>query len=149
MIPGLRARHEEVVKPRQTHGVLVIDEAAPVRNSLGEILKKLGADGESLRILSCREDALFAFRQERPRMVFTELVGSRPELGLAMVLEMLELAPETKIILVTAEDPDGPIVRAAVRAGVFAVVEKPLRHEKIRHVLMEVENEEGGIERLR
>lgn len=150
MIPALGGTHdmpaEAAARPSR---VLVLDEAVPVRNALAEILHKLGFPVADLEQASTAEEALAAFRREVPHVVFAELVGVHPEDGLEVIHEMLERAPGVRVVLVTAEARDSPEVRAAVRAGVFAIVEKPLRHEKIRQVLADLAAEEGGIERFR
>lgn len=129
--------------------VLVCDEALPIRRKLQEILHRAGIAGTEMRIADNAEKAMEIFALDHPDVVFTELVGEDAQAGLAMVLEMLSLDPQVRIVLVTAEAEDSAVVRAAVRAGVFAVVPKPLRHEKVRHVLADIDSEEGGIERFR
>lgn len=149
MIPAMGGREVSASEARGPARILVVDEAVPVRNVLIEILRKLGmAEGEVWQASSA-EEALALFKRESPTIVFTELVGVRPEDGLEVVHEMLDRAPTIKIVLVSAEARDSAEVRAAIRAGVFAFIEKPLRHEKIRQVMQELQAEEGGIERLR
>lgn len=135
---------------RSGHGLLlVLDEAVPVRTALLEILQKLGTPGGHILQAATSAEALALFAEQRPHVVFAELVGVHPEDGLEVILEMLDREPSTRVVLVTAEPREGPEVRAAIRAGVFALVEKPLRHEKIRQVLQDLQAEEGGIERFR
>lgn len=130
-------------------GYLVLEEAQPVRNQLREILAKLGIPAEDIAFAATGQEALAHFGDAHPYVVFAELVGVHPEEGLEIVHEMLERAPEARVVLVTAEPRDSPEVRAAVRAGVFAVIEKPLRAEKVRAALQDLHNEESKIERLR
>ena len=129
--------------------VLVIDESLPIRNKLVEILQKMGSVGGRIIQAASEDEALANFREHRPRLVFTELIGVHPEDGLEVIHAMLEIDPATRVVLVSAEPRESPEIRAAVRAGVFAYVEKPLRYEKIRAVLADLEAEEGGIERFR
>lgn len=151
MIPALGAgsgstEAPEAVAPSR---VLILDEALPVRRTLVEILHKLGIADTDIEETSSPEEALASFRRDPPHVVFAELVGVHPEDGLEVIHEMLDRAPNAKIVLVSAEARDSPEVRAAIRAGVFAFIEKPLRHEKIRQVMQDLAAEEGGIERLR
>lgn len=148
MIPGV-ARQEPAEVVGAAQRVLVVDEALPVRRKLAEILARAGLDADQVRAAASGEEGLEAFVLHRPDVVFTELVGKDPEAGLAMVLEMLRIDPHARIVLLTAEPPESPLVRTAVRSGVFAVVPKPLRHDKIRQLLSEIEAEDGGIERFR
>jgi DNA-binding NtrC family response regulator len=150
MIPSLGSRPDEASRGRQrARRVLVVDEAPPVVRALVEALQKLGVPREDVRIAMGAHEALDAFRKDPPDVVFAELVGTRPEDGLEVVHEMLDAAPHVKVVLVTAEPRDSPEVRAAIRAGAFAFIEKPLRHDKIRQVMQDLESEEGGIERFR
>ena len=153
MIPSLGGRpdegregRKERVRPRR---VLVVDEALPVVRAIVEALLKTGISREDVRVAMGAQDALESFHKDPPDVVFAELVGARPEDGLEIIHEMLESFPEVKIVLVTAEARDSAEVRAAIRAGVFAFIEKPLRHDKIRAVMQDLESEEGGIERFR
>ncbi len=151
MIPQLRAKesgsHDTVtLKIRK---VLVIDEALPIRRTILDALHKLGINASEVVTVANAEDALEAFVQVKPTLVFTEFVGEILEEGRALVCEMLAIDPHVRVVLVTAEARDSPVVRAAIRCGAFAYLEKPLRHEKIRQVISEIEAETGGIERFR
>lgn len=150
MIPALgHAASEHEGKGRQQGVVLVLDESLPVRLKMVEILHKLGTPDPNIVQATTAEEALAAFRQHRPMLVFAELIGVHPEDGLDILHEMLEVEPTARIVLVTSEPRESAEVRAAIRAGVFAYVEKPLRHEKIRAIIADLEAEEGGIERFR
>lgn len=133
----------------QLRKILIVDEALPVRRKLLETLHRAGIPIAQIHQATGADAALETFVREHPTLVMAELVGDDPQQGLDMVLEMLQIDPQARIVLMTAEDARSPMVRAAVKAGVFAVVEKPLRHEKIRAVMAEIESEEGGIERFR
>lgn len=128
--------------------VLVVDDALPIVRKLTEILHRSGVRAADLKVASEPDAAVEIFAREHPPLVFCELIGQATE-GLDMIAEMLQIDPQARIVLLTAEDPDGPLVRRAVRLGVFAVVPKPLRHEKIRAVMAEMEAEDGGVDRLR
>ena len=150
MIPAIGGAQRDDAQAAPTSSrILIVDEALVVRNTLVEILRKLGVPMEDVEQATSADEALAAFRRDPPHVVFAELVGVHPEDGLEVVHEILERAPTAKVVLVTAEPRDSPEVRAAIRAGVFALVEKPLRHEKIRQVLQDLQAEEGGVERLR
>lgn len=150
MIPGLTrdAAAPETVSLRLRR-VLLVDEALPIRRKMLEVLHRAGLHGTQVQSVETAEKALEVFARDHPTLVFTEFVGKGEREGLGMILEMLDVDPQAKIVLLTAEDPESPLVRQAVRAGVFAVVRKPIRHEKIRQVLGEIEADEGGIERFR
>ena len=133
------------------HGVptfLIVDESPTIRTLTTEILQKLGHSESSVTLAGSPADALEAFDRVRPAVVFAELDFDGAD-GLAAALEMLARDPHVKLVIFTAEGRDAPRVRRAVRAGAFAVVEKPLRHDKLRAVMADLQMEEGGIERLR
>ena len=140
--PGQEARE----RPRS---VLVVEEAVPVVRALLEALVKSGVRRDDVRVALGAQEALESFRKEPPDVVFAEFVGARPEDGLEVILEMLDSAPHVKVVLLTAEARESPEVRAAIRAGAFAFIEKPLRQDKVRQVMQDLESEEGGIERFR
>lgn len=151
MIPALgpSSLGSEARSPLDHGTVLVVDESLPVRAKLVEVLEKLGTAGGKILQATTPEEALAAFRAHRPQVVFAELIGVHPEDGLEVIHAMLDIDPATRVVLVSAEPRESAEVRAAVRAGVFAVIEQPLRAEKVRHVLQELEGEESAIERLR
>jgi len=154
MIPGIeRNPREASAAPREPPVdaglILVIDESVPIRRKLVEILQKMGTSTGRVIEATTGDEALAAFRQHRPRVVFAEFVGVHPEDGLEIIHEILDIEPATRVVLVTAEPRESAEVRAALRAGVFAYIEKPLRYEKIRGALADLEAEEGGIERFR
>jgi CheY-like chemotaxis protein len=152
MIPALGRDAASPAKEEQVRlagAILVVDESLPVRLKMAEILGKIGTAGEQLLQATTGEEALAAFRAHHPSIIFAELIGVHPEDGLDVLHQMLEEDPAARIVLMTAEPRDSAEVRAAIRAGVVAYVEKPLRHEKIRAVLADLEAEEGGIERFR
>ena len=149
MIPGIeRVSSAPGTVTVAVRKVLVVDEALPVRRKLLDILHRAGVPASEVKMAEHAEEALAIFALEHPTLVFCELVGEASR-GLEMVLEMLTVDPQSKIVLVTAEDPASPLVRQAIRAGVFGVILKPLRHEAIRSILAELGSEEGGIERFR
>jgi DNA-binding NtrC family response regulator len=148
MIPGMERDGRVETHSLSLRKVLIVDEALPVRRKLIEILHRAGVGTHEVYTAETAEKALETFVAEHPPLVFCEFVGEA-SCGLEMILEMLTLAPQTKLVLVTAEDPHSTLVRQAIRAGVFSVVRKPLRHETIRAVMAEIEAEEGGIERFR
>jgi PleD family two-component response regulator len=130
--------------------ILVVDDALPIRRKLAEILQRSGSGMQvAVHEATTPGAALDQFDALKPKVVLAELIGASADEGLEVILEMLRRDPSVRIILVTAEPADSPYVRRAVRVGVFAVVQKPLRHEKIRQALQELSSEDGGIDRLR
>lgn len=133
--------------PRRT--VLVVDESATIRVLAQEILAKLGYRGDAVDAVRLPREALARIGQPGgPSVVLMELDFEQED-GLPCALEMLERDPHLKLIVLTAEGTTCERVRRVVRAGAFAVLEKPLRHDKVRAVIADLDMEEGGIERVR
>ena len=132
----------------RTPRVLVVDESLPIRRKLLETLHRANIAARHVTLTTNAEEALEAFAKLHPTLVLCELVGE-PDDGFAMIDEMLSIDPLAKIVLVTAEDPSSAIVRKAVRRGVFALVSKPLRDEKSRQALLDIEQEESAVVRIR
>lgn len=148
MIPGIEVVPNAETLTLRVRKVLVVDEALPVRRKLLDILHRAGVPASEVHMATSSDEALEIFALQNPTLVLCELVGD-PTRGLGMILEMLSIDPHAKVVLVTAEDASSAPVRQAIRAGVFGVLQKPLRHEMVRNLLAEIDSEEGGIERFR
>lgn len=129
--------------------VLILDESPTILRQLQEILVKLRVREGEIVQATTPDDALAYFAGQPPELVFAEFIGTHNEDGLEIIHEMLDRSPHTRVVLCTAETRDCPEVKAALRAGIFAYVEKPLRYEKIRQVLADLDDEKRGVERLR
>lgn len=137
----------EPIHPALGRAALVFEASPAARKALLDSLRKLGIPPEETAIATTLDEAFHAFTAEAPRLVFMELPDTAG--GIEALEEMLSRRPEARIVLVTGESRDSPGIRRAVRAGVFAVVDKPLRSERLRQVLSELEAEESSIERLK
>ena len=125
--------------------VLVLDESDAVRAKLADALAERGLRA-ILAATPAEADARLA--EGEPDLVLLELLGE-PAAGLALLDRALAAHPRAPFVLVTAEGPESPLVRRAVRMGVFAVLHKPLRRDELRRVLDEVEAERGDLVQLR
>ncbi|HWH07721.1 MAG TPA: response regulator [Candidatus Thermoplasmatota archaeon] len=125
--------------------VLVLDESDAVRAKLGDVLAERGLP--SVAGASPREAEILLGAQE-PRLVFLEFLGETAA-GFDLLDRALARHPRAPFVLVTAEPPESPLVRRAVRMGVFAVLHKPLRRDDVRRVLDEAEAERADLVRLR
>lgn len=120
---------------------MIVDEALSVRLRLMQMLEQMGFHRSRLTEASSVADVLGALDRGKPRLIFTEFLGIHPIDGLDLIHEILERAPLTNVVLVTSEPKDSPDVREAVRKGVFAVIEKPLRPEDLRRVMDAVDED--------
>lgn len=136
-------------RPRRVRA-LVLEESASVQHTLLTILRRLGYRDDDVALATTHEEALawFADAAAAPEIVFAEFLGVHAEDGLDTIHEMLDRAPGLHLVLVTAEPPDAPEVRAALRAGAFAYVEKPVRQEKIRKAIDDAKDSAADIQRI-
>lgn len=141
-------RRGPIVADRPARRVLVVDEAGAVRAKLVNVLEEAEATEVEVVTAGTAAEGLAHLRAQLPRVVFTDLAGDSPEAGLRTILEVLKDHPALPIVLVTAEPRESPLVREAVRMGVFAVLHKPLRNDAIRAVVAELETEESGVARF-
>src|SRR5689334_14055612 len=97
-------------------------------------LQRLGVPVAGILIASTRQDAVRMFKEHQPPVVFIDM-----NLGLGLgdeaAQEILALVPTTKVVVVTGIDPGHPRVRDVVSAGAYAVIEKPVRLDRLREVL--------------
>ena len=95
-------------------------------------------DGYDVSFAENREDAIDQFRAVEPQIVTVDL-GLPPdpdgaEEGLATVGEILSLAPETKVIVVTGNEDRGNALRA-IRIGAYDFYQKPIDAEILRLIV--------------
>lgn len=99
----------------------------------------LRAEGYPVRPAMDRPSALHAFAQPAPTPLALIDLGLPPEAstmseGLALIDEILAIAPQTKIIVLTGQDEDAAAF-AAVRRGAFDFLVKPTSLPAIRQAL--------------
>lgn len=117
-----------------------------MRARIGDALRARGVAG--VVEAATPEDADAALAAGEPGIVFMEFLGS-PEEGARRVVDAMQRHPRAAVVLVTAEPPESPLVRRAVRMGAFAVLHKPLRGDDVRRALDAVEAESDDLVRLR
>ena len=101
--------------------LLIVDDDATVRESLGEALSEAGYD---VRTAEDAARALAALATRAPDVVLTDV--RMPGLdGLELLRLLRERSPGVQVILMTAYD-DMPTVAAAMRQGATDFLVKPL-----------------------
>lgn len=115
-------------------------------------------DGFEVTLASDRREALAQVRRHRPGVVTLDL-GLPPDPGgvsegLATLAEIIELAPQTKVIVVTGND-DRPHALKAIELGAYDFYAKPIDAGTLTLVveraqrLYELESENRRLQRLR
>jgi diguanylate cyclase (GGDEF)-like protein/PAS domain S-box-containing protein len=104
--------------------ILIADDEAQIREVLHELLE---ADYECVEVSSA-EEALAVVRQENFELVLSDIMMGGIT-GLEMVPQVLELAPDTVVIMISGEQNIESAIEA-LRAGAFDYITKPfdLRH---------------------
>jgi signal transduction histidine kinase/DNA-binding response OmpR family regulator len=101
--------------------VLIVDDEAPVRALLAEILMKAGYE---VLQASDGEEVEEAVRERAPGIVITDLVMPRKE-GIETIAEIRRLAPEAKIIAISGAF-GGRLLNIATHLGANAALAKPI-----------------------
>jgi len=113
--------------------VLYVEDNPTLLYKAGELLKKffshidLALDGEK---------GLELFKKQHHSIVITGINMPKMD-GLTMAQQMQTLAPQTKIIIVSASTDKQMLVKS-IELGVFRFLEKPLNPKELSHALNEV-----------
>ncbi|HKR00557.1 MAG TPA: EAL domain-containing protein [Pyrinomonadaceae bacterium] len=110
--------------------ILIADDEAQIREVLHELL---GADYECREVASA-EEALQVLRTESFNLVLSDIMMGGIT-GLEMVPQVLELSPDTAVIMISGEQNIESAIQA-LRAGAFDYITKPF---DLRHVEAAVE----------
>ena len=107
--------------------VLIVDDNASTREMLGIILRTAGHE-----ILGEAEDgksALKAFVELRPEVVLLDIIMPGIS-GIVVLEEMRRIAPEVKVIMLTAVDQD-EVTTELARKGAAAIVFKSFSQDDL------------------
>ena len=107
--------------------IVILDDNA---GSLDLLSTALARDGLTIYTASRPSEALALVRQHHPQLVLTDLV--MPEMtGLAVLNRIMEIAPATDVVLMTAHYTTETAVQA-IRSGAADYLEKPIRLPVLR-----------------
>ena len=107
--------------------VLVVDDDAPIRDSLEKILKR---DGYTVLTAAGGESALEVIRQQPVNLILTDLKMPKMD-GLQLLKAAKILSPEIEVIVMTAYGEVDSAVKA-MREGAYHFIQKPLKRAEIR-----------------
>lgn len=129
---------------------LLVDDSATVRYMLATALKRAAPAGTPVDIAEANttESALDSFRAERPDVVFLDMVMDGDVTGPIILDKILALDPTARIVLLTGLPPTDENVIRSVSDGAFAYIQKPVRGEAIRGVLMDLQMESSATRRI-
>ena len=110
--------------------ILVVDDE---QGLLRLFRKALQAEGRTILTAPNGRDALAIFRAERPELVILDL--RLPDLdGMVILKEMMELGPETSVIILTAHGNTNTTIQA-MRLGAYDYITKPFDLLKVKIIV--------------
>jgi DNA-binding response OmpR family regulator len=115
---------------------LVIDDSESVRVLLARMLKVLGFDDVDQACSAMEALKIFSDKMVASRAPIILLDINLPDLsGDIVARKILGLNPNSKIILVTAEDRTEELTMDVIRQGAYGYIQKPIRLSVLRDVL--------------
>jgi two-component system NtrC family response regulator len=137
----------------ETRKLLIVDDDTGIQRQL-----RWSFEGYDVEVAGDREEAIARFRAEVPPVVTVDL-GLPPDPdntdeGFAIVDEILRLAPETKVIVVTGQDEREHALKA-IRMGAYDFYRKPINSDELALIvdrayhLYELEEENRRLLRTR
>ncbi len=106
--------------------VLVVDDDAPIRDSLERILKR---DGYAIQTAADGESALEIIRHQPVNLILADLRMPNMD-GLQLLKAVKILSPEIEVVLMTAYG-EVDIAVQAMQAGAYHFIQKPLKRSEI------------------
>lgn len=128
--------------------VLVVDDAPPVRMLLRSYLGKLGVREETITLAQDGEEGIAAFDAVSPDLVFVDIEMPKKN-GEETATYMLGKRPDLRVIVMTAVEESDVRVKQLRSWGVFAVLAKPVRLERVREVMDLIAEEHQNVQRIR
>lgn len=128
--------------------VLIVDDAPPVRMLLRSYLGKLGIRDDAITLAQDGEEGIAAFDAGSPDLVFVDIEMPKKG-GEETATYMLGKRPDLRVIVMTAVEESDARVKQLRSWGVFAVLPKPVRLERVRELLDLIEEEQRNVQRIR
>ena len=114
--------------------VLIVDDSLIIRNSIKNWLVDL--DLEIIGTAANGKEAVKMVDSERPDIVTMDI--TMPEMdGLTALEEILKIAPDTNVIIVSAL-ADRETALAAIKNGAASFILKPFNKEELEEVFQEI-----------
>ena len=118
---------------REKRKLLVVDDDTGIQRQL-----RWSFEGYNVEVAGDRDEALARFRNEMPAVCTVDLGlppdPDSPDEGFLIVEEMLRLAPETKIIVVTGQDDHENALRA-IGKGAYDFYHKPINSAELAMII--------------
>lgn len=126
---------------------LIVDDSPVICTTLRKMLAKLDVDDEFIETATSGEEALEAFHEGEPDVVFMDIQmpGMDGEETAAM---MMTENPEMRVIVVTGMGSEDPRVKNLRSLGAFQILEKPVHTDDVAKVVRLLDREESGAGRI-
>jgi len=125
--------------------ILIIDDALTIVLLIKEFLKKLGY--ENVQYSQKGSEGVELFREmvqsgKEPVVLLDFNLGDTT--GLEILTQLLEIKPNSKVIMETASDKQEDVIKKCIANGAYDYLQKPIRFEKLKEML-QVLNTESDI----
>lgn len=116
--------------------LLICEDEGQLRTLLVDVIKERFSDIEICGEATTGVEAVELFKQHRPEIVIMDLIMTKKS-GLTAIREILEMAPGTKIMIITAIR-DKKFKLEALDMGVKKYLEKPFKLKEFIEALAEI-----------
>ena len=111
--------------------ILVCDDSILARKSMSAMLNSFGY--ENITEVSNGEDAVNKYKEEKPDIVFLDIVMPVKD-GITATKEIMEVNPEAKIIVISSVGTQTHL-REVIKAGAKDFIQKPVDADLLKQVL--------------
>lgn len=118
----------------KTYSVLVCDDSAMIRKTLGGILGEWGVKN----IFEARDgkEAVELYRKHHPDLVFMDIVMPEKS-GLDALVEIREVDPSARVVMASSTGTKKNLM-TAIDAGAFDFIQKPFEKDVIHTLLRRI-----------
>ncbi|MBS0618174.1 MAG: response regulator [Spirochaetes bacterium] len=112
--------------------ILVVDDSSLMRTIITTMVKK----NDALEVVGQASDgemAIQLFKEQSPHIVTMDITMPKVD-GLAAVKEIMKINPNTKILVVTAQNDEAMAIRA-MKAGAMGFLGKPFNEQTLSEAI--------------
>ena len=124
--------------------VIIIDDSPTIGIRLSEFLKKSGYHNVKIAQNGKSGIALFKefIKNEKQPIVFLD--HKLPDTNAKSIMtQILEIKPDTRIIIETASNKNEDDVKDVIRFGAYMYIQKPIHFEELKEIITVLEEEES------
>ncbi|MGI0046823.1 MAG: response regulator [Nitrosotalea sp.] len=124
--------------------VLIIEDSRAISLLLAEFLKKL--DYEKVHSAGTGKEGITIFQNLTNNGIvpIVLLDYSLPDTNANEVISQLfDIRSDVKIVMETAEDKEEPVIKEAIRQGIYLYLQKPIRFDNMKNIMKIIEEEDA------